>query len=151
MAKRKSASVLLNATFFLAVIATGVALMIGAMSCASNPTTGETELDLPLLHDELEQIELDLADITVLLGDTDPDLAEVFSTLTQAVDVVNTAVEARLANLDTTLSLGEAVQEALIITAPLVELVTNDPDKQVKARLTVVVARAILRRVELEL
>lgn len=110
-------------------------------SCVTNPETGETELDLNLVHQELSLTEQDIRDYAGIVMAENPERAMKLAQFADSLHTVDAAVQEALLSGERA-GLLEAANLALSAAQPFLE----DADEDV--RLAAFLARAALRRIQ---
>lgn len=124
-------------------------LLLSAAACVTNPATGETELDLGIVHKELVQIQSDLdGAIAIFATESETDLIETLTKLKEAAALVDAAV---VSNIETgePFDLSDVIGVALEMIPEVHEVMDEDPEKQQQARLLVFSVRTVLERIQL--
>ena len=117
-------------------------------ACVGLTTTndaGETVLDLPRAHAQLDLIEQDAADLATVFDATNPDLAERIRAIGRAFGLVDDEIERMLAGENATLD--ASVSSALELLDALVDVAIEDPEEAQAWNAYIVGARFLLRRI----
>lgn len=126
-----------------------VAAWLLTISCAS---TGDgRQLDIGKLHAHVEAAALTFSDTSIALAETDPALAQTLSEVARSLGSIDASIERMIEGGADAAGTVEMIDLFLVATVDLLEVTSNDPNDQARARVAIIAARAILAQVRLAL
>lgn len=132
----------------LARLVATVPLILGT-GCVSTPDG--PRMDLFQLQQQVEATVQPLSDMAIILQDTDPELATTLSEVSTYLGELNDKLKLVIETGGGQVEALEAVDFFLSASESLLQVVTDDPEKQAKVRLSILAIRTILTQVKLSL
>jgi hypothetical protein len=125
-------------------------LLLPLAACKVNPATGERELDIVAVRNELHMVRMDIESAATILAADNPDLQARLAEGVKAADAVGLALDRWLAAHDeqSHADLLAATALAFDIADELVTAFADDGKNATNLRLALFAAEAVLRRVE---
>lgn len=114
-------------------------------------SSGETRLDLRKLHAHVDAAELTFNDTAVALESTDPELADQLNLVADKIAAIDTQIEKAIASGNGVPDTITAIDLFMEATVSLLEITSDDPKAQARARLAIVAIRAIMAQVKIAL
>lgn len=125
-----------------------VPLLFGA-GCKSTPEG--PRVDLAQLQVQVEAAIQPISDMAIILSDTDPELASTMSSVGGYLSELNDKLKLVIETGGGQVEALAAIDFFLSASEGLLQVVTDDPEKQAKVRLSILAIRTILTQVRLSL